>query len=226
MRAMEEEKVGRLRAEKAEASLRLDLVMTQEKCKRLELQLRHAQQNGGGGGGGGSSGGGAGGAIGGGGGGGGAAPVGLASLAAASGVAAGDGAVPEVNLRCSLTKSIAMQQGNARVMEYDPTQSWIVHSGETVHTTPFARAGSTGIVKVSSLDYADRQYVTVHGKTIRDLSCCPDGSGVVLTVALDKKAKLTNMNTNNVVQTYSFAAMPWACCWLSPFSFVCGLSNS
>ena len=225
---MEEEKVGRLRAEKAEASLRLELVMTKERCKRLEQQLAFTRQNGAAAGAGGGAGGG-GGIHGGGnisgGGGGGIAPVGLASLAAASGTAE-DGAVPEVNLQCTLAKSITIQQGNARVLDYDPVQSWLVHSGETVHATPFARAGSTGIVKVSSLDYADRQYVTVHSKTIRDLSCCPDGSGVVLTVALDKKAKLTNMNTNNIVQTYSVDAMPWACCWLSPFSFVCGLSNS
>jgi hypothetical protein len=46
-----------------------------------------------------------------------------------------------------------------------------------LQVSPFCRAGSTGIVKLSSLDYNDRQYVRIHDKPIRDLKCCPDGYG-------------------------------------------------
>jgi hypothetical protein len=39
---------------------------------------------------------------------------------------------------------------------------------------------------------------------------------------MDKTVKLTNMNTNTKVQEYKLEREAWACCWLSPFSFVVG----
>ena len=54
------------------------------------------------------------------------------------------------------------------------------------------------------LDLHSKEFVGVHASSavIRDMKFRPDSSGMVLTAATDKSARLTNLQSNTVMQTY------------------------
>jgi hypothetical protein len=132
LRELATEKAERQRAQSAEARVRIDLELARAECKRLHRQMALLQGSGSGSGGGGSG-------MGGGfhsstassnSNGGGyrdLAPAGLAPLPTGDdGEAGGAGVAADVPLRCQLSKAVAIREGAARVLEYDPVQQCTV----------------------------------------------------------------------------------------------------
>ena len=205
LRQFEGEAAERKRAQQAEARVRIEnqmlkneLQSSRTECDKLKKQMACIRSN----------------------------PTSAEEGSASGGgaTASGDG-MDAVSSKVELMSTIPMKQKNGRVMAFDQQQGMLVHSAESTLQTPFAPNGSAGLVKISTLDYNDKQYVAIHTKTIRDVRFCPDGSGMVLTVGLDKKAMLTNLTANTVVQSYTLSSPAWTCCWASQFKFYCGLTN-
>lgn len=100
--------------------------------------------------------------------------------------------------------------GNCRVMAYSPSLATLVVSQPSASTL----FPGFGIKKISSLDFKTSQYLTIHSKTIRDVSFHPVvDDGVLLSCALDKTVKMTSVISNAVVQTYETPSPSWSCVW-------------
>ena len=57
------------------------------------------------------------------------------------------------------------------------------------------------VLQVNTLDLRSNQYVGIHSKPIRDLSFHPViNDALLLSAAMDKTVKITNINSNTVVQ--------------------------
>eukprot|EP00039_Didymoeca_costata_P000772 m.47214 g.47214 ORF g.47214 m.47214 type:complete len:837 (-) comp10465_c0_seq1:19-2529(-) len=205
LKRLKEEQTERERAQQAEARARIDLEIAKSELRKVKEELKRAQLHHGGG-------------------------VHRTLYKNTSLEEAGSAEPEEVPsgvnaLQCELVQTIPIQQKEARIITYNPRQAWLLFSAASNTPTPFSPTGGNGLVKMSALNYADKQYVGIHNKTIRDIQICPDGSSMVLTVSLDKTAKLTNLHTNSVVQSYPLPSASWACCWKDQFTFHCGLTN-
>eukprot|EP00048_Salpingoeca_helianthica_P007316 m.108937 g.108937 ORF g.108937 m.108937 type:complete len:598 (+) comp14294_c0_seq1:88-1881(+) len=150
--------------------------------------------------------------------------LGGAAASAGAGAAGAAAAAGERTLVPAAT--VRLGQGGARVLSHDAAQGMLVTSAQCSTASVFAPAGF-GIYKISTFDLRNPEYVAIHSKQIRDLACCPDGSGLVLTTSMDKTVRLTSTRTNTLVLSYALEVAPWACCWdaANPFLFSVGLAN-
>lgn len=55
-------------------------------------------------------------------------------------------------------------------------------------------------MQLSTLDLHCSEYVAIHKGALRDMSFSPRDSGMLLTVGVDKAAKLSSMHSNATVQ--------------------------
>ncbi|XP_071122064.1 E3 ubiquitin-protein ligase rfwd3.S-like isoform X1 [Mytilus edulis] len=100
--------------------------------------------------------------------------------------------------------------GNCRVMAYSPSLATLVVSQPSASSL----FPGFGIKKISTLDFKTSQYLTIHSKTIRDVSFHPNvDDGILLSCALDKTVKMTSVISNAVVQTYETQLPSWSCVW-------------
>lgn len=83
-----------------------------------------------------------------------------------------------------------------------------------------------GFRKVSTYEMKPAEFVLVHQKPIRDMAFHVNDA-LVLTAALDKSLKITNVLSNSVVQTYTVESDVWSCAWDSddPVYFYGGLKT-
>ncbi|KAG0718921.1 E3 ubiquitin-protein ligase RFWD3 [Chionoecetes opilio] len=70
-----------------------------------------------------------------------------------------------------------------------------------------------GIKKVNLLELHTGQYVPLHQKQIRDLAFSPTKHDLLLSVAMDKVVKITNVCSNAPVVNFLAPAPLWCCCW-------------
>lgn len=69
-----------------------------------------------------------------------------------------------------------------------------------------------GVRKINITSYKPTAYIPLHLKPIRDLKFQPNNS-LLLSVSLDKTAKITDTNTSNLVCVYNSDVSLWSCCW-------------
>eukprot|EP00041_Stephanoeca_diplocostata_P021793 m.514762 g.514762 ORF g.514762 m.514762 type:complete len:731 (-) comp21914_c0_seq3:70-2262(-) len=213
LRDLQNEKSERERAQRAEAKARIELQIIRKQYEKLKEQLRTANSAA-------------------------ATEPDLSRFANSGGFAREDNdsgstgasdatAHAAVDRRYVLQKVVQIPQNGCRVLAYDRRHAMMLVSAENDRPTPFSPAGA-GLVKVSTLSLGRTEYVGLHRKPIRDVRMCPDGSGVVLTVSLDKTAKLTSIHSNTVACTYTLDVPSWTCCWNhdNPVLFYCGLTNN
>ncbi|CAL4083742.1 unnamed protein product [Meganyctiphanes norvegica] len=55
--------------------------------------------------------------------------------------------------------------------------------------------------------------VPFHEKQIRDITFSPINNEILLSVGLDSKIKLTDMENSSTIQTFSAESPLWSCCW-------------
>lgn len=102
------------------------------------------------------------------------------------------------------------KEGQCRVMSYSEYLTLLVvsYAGTNQHLT------GTGIKKVNALGgFRTVGYIAVHRKPIRDMAFHLEQSDLLLTVSLDKSAKLVNVHSDIAVATYSCDAPLWSCAW-------------
>jgi len=72
----------------------------------------------------------------------------------------------------------------------------------------------TGIKKINALGgFRVCGYIALHRKPIRDMAFHLEQSDMLLTVSLDKTAKLVNVQSDISIHTYSCDAPLWSCAW-------------
>ncbi|XP_049784679.1 E3 ubiquitin-protein ligase RFWD3-like [Schistocerca cancellata] len=70
-----------------------------------------------------------------------------------------------------------------------------------------------GIKKIDAVDLHPTQFLFLHPKPIRDMAFHHERNELLLTVSLDKCAKLVDITSNSVVHTYTTDSSLWSCCW-------------
>lgn len=125
--------------------------------------------------------------------------------------------------RFNFIKKINISNGRARVMANDPILGMLVASKPSSNQL----FPGWGLTKVSLMDLKPSEFVRIHENCIRDVHFSPRGDGLTVTAGMDKTMKLTSMHSNNVVQSYSLPVPAWACCWNEDDNnyVYCGLSN-
>lgn len=103
------------------------------------------------------------------------------------------------------------------------------------------------VSQISALELKVSEFIGIHKATLRDASFSPQSQGVVLTVAMDKLAKLTSLQSNctiqrympneinsltsvsfhHIVYSYQTPTPIWSCCWSQSDAnyFYCGMQN-
>ena len=117
----------------------------------------------------------------------------------------------DCNLEMSVSKIKEMSiaaSGGCRILEINPTLGMLLVSRPS---TSLYRG--YGLVKISTRDLKEYQFVPVHSNVIRDVKFCPNKEDILLTVSIDKTAKLTSISSNSNVSNYVLPRQPWACCW-------------
>lgn len=102
-----------------------------------------------------------------------------------------------------------IKDGGCRVMAYN---EWL---GMMVVSLPsqVAMFPGCGVKKINVLDMKSERYVPIHQKQIRDLAFNPTKNDLLLSVAMDKLVKITNICNNTTVGSYTADAPLWSCCW-------------
>ncbi|KAF0310415.1 E3 ubiquitin-protein ligase RFWD3 [Amphibalanus amphitrite] len=203
-RAMEEldrEREARRRLELDYAVVQVKCQMKENQIEKLQAELRALRDRVGGGGGGGGPENGAEG-------GGGSPRPGEAEATA------------KLSLHCNLEVS---RPGGCRVLEHN---AWL---GMLVASQPSQNSlfPGHGVRKINTLDMRPLQFVSLHQKQIRDVRFSPEQRDLLLSVSLDRRAKITNVCGNTLVQTYECAAPVWSCAWDrdAPHTFYAGLQS-
>ncbi|XP_018900382.2 E3 ubiquitin-protein ligase RFWD3 isoform X2 [Bemisia tabaci] len=102
-----------------------------------------------------------------------------------------------------------LSKGGGRVLAHNKYLSLLVAS----HASANPVFQGFGITKINSLDFNISEFVYLHPKPIRDLSFHQSEPNVLLSVSLDKTAKLVDVSCNSVVHTYQAESPVWSCCW-------------
>ncbi|XP_044732146.1 E3 ubiquitin-protein ligase RFWD3-like [Chrysoperla carnea] len=112
-------------------------------------------------------------------------------------------------VRITFDKAIELSKDNAcRVMAHNYDNLLVV-----TLKSPNPLFSGFGIRKVETSDYSIKQFVPLHSKLIRDLAFHPQTGEWLLSVSLDKSAKLTNVATNVIINTFQTDMPLWSCCW-------------
>lgn len=87
--------------------------------------------------------------------------------------------------------------------------------------------GAHGIKRINLIDMKISQTTQLHQKEIRDLCFSTSQSDILLSVGMDKKAILTNCNSNVTIQSYQTDYPLWSCAWneLNQYVFYIGTAN-
>jgi E3 ubiquitin-protein ligase RFWD3 len=101
------------------------------------------------------------------------------------------------------------KEGGCRVLAYNKFMSLLVVSQCSTNTL----FPGYGIKKVDAVEFRPLQFVFLHPKAIRDLAFHPLRDDMLLSVSLDRCAKLFNVSSNRVVQSYTTDNPLWSCCW-------------
>lgn len=102
------------------------------------------------------------------------------------------------------------KEGSCRVMSYSEYLTLLVvsYAGTNSHLT------GTGIKKINVLDgFRACGYIALHRKPIRDMAFHLEQNDLLLTVSLDKTAKLVNVQSDIAVHSYACDAPLWSCAW-------------
>lgn len=102
-----------------------------------------------------------------------------------------------------------IKDGGCRVMAYNEWLSMLVVS----MPSQVAMFPGFGVKKLNVLDMKPDRYVPLHQKQIRDMAFNPVKNDLLLSVAMDKVAKITNICSNTLVASYQTNAPLWSCCW-------------
>ncbi|RZF48100.1 hypothetical protein LSTR_LSTR002166 [Laodelphax striatellus] len=98
--------------------------------------------------------------------------------------------------------------GGCRVLAYSCNGILVVSQ---LSTNPLF--AGFGVRKLEGFDLRSTQFIHVHKKQIRDLAFHPTSPNLLLSVSLDKTAKLIDTNNNSNVQSFNDDTMLWSCCW-------------
>ncbi|XP_065220245.1 E3 ubiquitin-protein ligase rfwd3.S-like [Planococcus citri] len=122
-----------------------------------------------------------------------------------------------------LSSFVLSVEGGCKVLAYSSHMSLLLASQCT--TNPLFPG--YGIRKINAFDMKPTLYHYVHKKTIRDMCFSPNERGSLLSVSLDKTAKLFDVQNNTVVQTFETPVPLWSCTWSSTnnYKFYCGSQN-
>lgn len=101
------------------------------------------------------------------------------------------------------------REGGCRVLAYDKFLFLLVVSQRSTN----ALFSGYGIKKIDVMEFQPTQFVFLHRKAIRDLAFHPLRNDMLLSVSLDRCAKLFNVSSNTVVQSYTTDSPLWSCCW-------------
>jgi E3 ubiquitin-protein ligase RFWD3 len=101
------------------------------------------------------------------------------------------------------------REGGCRVLAYDRCLSLLVVSQRSTNTL----FSGYGIKKIDAVVFRPTQFVFLHPRAIRDLAFHPLRNDMLLSVSLDRCAKLFNVSSNTVVQSYTTDNQLWSCCW-------------
>lgn len=102
------------------------------------------------------------------------------------------------------------KDGQCRVMSYSEYLTLLIvsYAGNNAHLV------GTGVKKINALGgFRAVGYIAVHRKPIRDMAFHLEQNDLLLTVSLDKTAKLVNVHSDIVVATYNCDAPLWSCAW-------------
>lgn len=102
-----------------------------------------------------------------------------------------------------------IKDGGCRVMAFNEWLAMLVVS----IPSQVAMFPGCGVKKINVLEMKSERYVPIHQKQIRDLAFNPAKNDLLLSVAMDKLVKITNICNNTTVGSYSADAPLWSCCW-------------
>lgn len=193
--ALEREKEHRRRVELEYHKLQLQMTAKEQEVCRLQQELQQCR-----------------------------AALSGACLAASAGASASElgcaglghqlfGSQPPTILARRLALDCALElckDGACRVMAYSEYLTLMVvsYAGTNAHLT------GTGVKKIQALGgFRACGYIALHRKPIRDMAFHLEQSDLLLTVALDKTAKLANVQNDMAVHTYQCDAPLWSCAW-------------
>lgn len=132
----------------------------------------------------------------------------------------GDGKSPLILIsRIDLSKS----GGSCRVLAFSRNISLLVASQKSgVSLFP-----GFGIRKIDGLDLRPSTFVNLHSNAIRDLVFHSEDPNLLLSVSLDKTAKIFDNVSNTIVQTFRGDNLLWSCAWdaSNPHRFMTGSQN-
>lgn len=103
------------------------------------------------------------------------------------------------------------KEGNCRVMAHNEWMNLLVVSTPS-HLSVFP---GFGVRKINTLSFKMEKYVPLHSKQIRDIDFNLNKQDLLLSVSLDKIAKISNMSSNATVISYTCDYPLWSCCWNS-----------
>lgn len=101
------------------------------------------------------------------------------------------------------------REGGCRVLAYDTFLNLLVVSQRSTNTL----FPGYGIKKIDAVEFRPTQFVFLHSKAIRDLAFHPLRNDILLSVSLDRCAKLFNISSNTTIHTYTTDSPLWSCCW-------------
>lgn len=106
---------------------------------------------------------------------------------------------------------LGIKTGGCRVLAFNEWMNMLVVSMQSqIDLFP-----GFGVKKVNTLDFKVENYVPLHSKQIRDLQFNRVKCDLLLSVGIDKVAKVTNVSSNSTVVLYTTKYPLWCCCWNS-----------
>ncbi|XP_050303639.1 E3 ubiquitin-protein ligase RFWD3-like [Anthonomus grandis grandis] len=133
---------------------------------------------------------------------------------------------PVSRIRLYMEKNVEICQKSGcrecRVFDISVPQDLILVSSRS----PTDLFGGFGVKIIGLSNYRPIKFIPLHRDIIRDM-CIHPSENKVLTVATDKKLRITDVQSTNAVATVSLESAPWACSWSpkSPQDVVIGTQN-
>lgn len=129
------------------------------------------------------------------------------------------------NPKLRLLRRFEIKEGQCRVGTYKAESGLMVVS-HAIKSALFP-GGSYGIKILRMVDMKPYQSFPIHQRALRDMGFSPDQPELLLTVGLDRKAVLFNVQNNCNAQTFQAESPLWSCCWngLRPHIFYVGTAN-